>query len=108
MNFTIPSKVWAAEVELVAQLIANDLAWVSMETCECQVTVFCNHEWRYILHATTIHAEETTIDFIDSETIREADRRASAFRGASTHRNNLEPAQHSATAQSNHSDNGGF
>ena len=101
------NRAWSAEVELVAQLIANDFAWVSMETCECQVTVFCNHEWRYILHATNIHAEETTIAFIDSETIREADNRASEIRGATTHRKHSFAAQHSATAESGHSDNGG-
>lgn len=108
MSFRIANRTWAAEVQLVAQLIANDFAWVSTQTCDCAVTVFCNHEWRYILNATNIHSEETTIDFIDSETVREADRLASSFRREAANRHHPVAEQHSGVAQGGHSDNGGI
>ena len=99
------NRAWKAEVEAIAQLIVNDFAWVSQTDCFC-TPWDCIHEPRFTLHMTNIHAEEQTIDFFDSETIREADNRASEIRGAFTHRQHSEPAQHSATAQSGHSDNG--
>ena len=68
---------WKAEIELLANLILTDYARVVIDEdrCLCPPAV-CIHDPRYELRMVDVHGEESCVDFIDSETVREAERRA--------------------------------
>jgi hypothetical protein len=71
-----------AEVNLLANLILTDYARVVVVEPECRCDrSMCIHDSRYELRMVDVHGDESCVDFLDSETVREADRRAAEIRG---------------------------
>jgi hypothetical protein len=73
------TKAWQAEIELVANLIVNDLAYAHMAECFCGYLT-CDHEPMMELWFKNIHGDDAQAEFIDSETVRAADDMASMIR----------------------------